>query len=220
MKPAIVQFSEGVTLVAGGPVRKADMVAALALAPEVVAADGGADRALGLGVEPVAVIGDMDSISDTARARLKGRLHPVAEQETTDFDKALRHISAPFILALGCLGGRLDHELAVLGALIRPQATPCLLIGRDDVVFHAPRVLELALRPGDRVSLFPMLPVTGRSEGLRWPIAGLSFTPDGRGGTSNMVEGAVRLEMAGPGMLVILPRNRLAQALNALVSAG
>jgi thiamine pyrophosphokinase len=158
----------------------------------------------------------MDSISDKARGLLGDVVHEVPEQESTDFDKALRNIRAPFVLALGCLGGRVDHELAVLSVLIRRQTMPCLLIGREDVVFAAPPRLNIAMQAGDRFSLFPMAQVTGRSDGLKWPIAGLTFAPDARGGTSNQALGPVRLEMDQPGMLVMVPRNRFAAALAAL----
>ncbi|WP_050522564.1 thiamine diphosphokinase [Pseudorhodobacter wandonensis] len=216
MNCPIVESQTGVTLIAGGPVLSRDLKAAMARAPLVVAADGGADRALALGVRPAAVIGDMDSISDKARGLLGDVVHEVPEQESTDFDKALRNIHAPFVLALGCLGGRVDHELAVLSVLIRRQTMPCLLIGREDVVFAAPPRLNIAMQAGDRFSLFPMAQVTGRSDGLKWPIAGLTFAPDARGGTSNQALGPVRLEMDQPGMLVMVPRNRFAAALAAL----
>ena len=60
---------------AGGPVLRRDLKAALAHAPCLVAADGGADRALALGQVPDAVIGDLDSISAVAQARLGARVH-------------------------------------------------------------------------------------------------------------------------------------------------
>lgn len=219
-KGPIVDVPEGVTLVAGGPVSPQDMHVARALAPVVVAIDGGADHALDLGVRPQAVIGDMDSLSEAARAGLDpATILTVSEQVETDFDKALRHVSAPFILGVGCLGGRVDHELAVFSSLVR-RGGACLLIGAQDVVFAAPAQgwLDLDLTRGDRLSLFPLLPVTGVSAGLRWPIAGLDFHPGGRIGTSNQAQGAVRLRFDTAGMLVILPRGRLAAALGALTS--
>lgn len=226
MNQVIVESSEGVTLVAGGPVARRDLALSLVRAPYLVAADGGADRALACGQMPRAVIGDLDSLSDRGRAALgAARLHLIGEQVTTDFDKALRSIKAPFVLALGTLGGRLDHELAVLNALVRDGGgsgggQPCLLLGARDVVFHAPPVLHLTLRKGDRVSLFAMAALSGQSEGLRWPIEGLDFAPDGMTGTSNeVVARAVVLRFARPGMLVILPRRRLDAALTALLSA-
>lgn len=216
---AIVESLHGVTLVGGGPVRSRDLALALRRAPGLVAVDGGADRLGQAGLNPLAVIGDFDSISPATRAGLDPAiLHPITEQETTDFDKALRSVAAPFVLGVGFQGARLDHGLAVLNTLARRPDRPCLLVGPADVVFHAPPRLSLRLRPGDRLSLFPLAPVTGSSRGLHWPIDGLAFAPDGRIGTSNRVaEPRVELEMAGPGMLVILPRARLDAALSALV---
>lgn len=222
MNPPIVQSSDGVTLVGGAPVSRAEFRLALARAPRIVAADSGADRALAAGHRPEAVIGDFDSISDAARATLgPDRLHPIAEQVTTDFDKVLRSVAAPFTLALGFTGARIDHGLAVFNTLVRQADRRCLVLGPRDVVFHCPPRLCLSLRPGDRLSLFPMAPVTGRSRGLVWPIDGLTLAPDGMTGTSNRVT-AREVEVApdGPGLLVILPRARLDAALRSLLGAG
>lgn len=220
MNHPIVESSEGVTLVGGGPVPAALMRLALARAPRIVGADGGADRILALGHEPEAVVGDFDSISPAAQARLAGRLFPLSEQMTTDFDKALRSIKAPFVLAVGFAGARMDHGLAVLTSLVAHPDRVCLVLGPQDVVFLAPPQMDLTLRPGDRLSLYPMARVTGRSQGLEWPIDGLAFAPDGMIGTSNRVTAPkVVIEMDAPSMLAILPRNRLDAALTALRSA-
>lgn len=203
----------------GGPVGRRILSRALRRAPEVVAVDGGADAVLAAGLRPRAVVGDFDSISMAARAALDpGLLHRIEEQETTDFDKALRSVAAPFVLGVGFQGARLDHGLAVLNALVRRRDQTCLLLGPEDVVFHAPPRLTLRLVPGDRLSLFPMAPVTGQSEGLHWPIGGLDFAPGGMIGTSNRASAPeVALRLDGPGMLVILPQARLDAALRALV---
>ena len=213
----IVESSQGVTLAGGGPFGKAALARARALAPRIVAADGGADRLLRLGAEPEAVFGDFDSISAVARARLAGRLFPIAEQETTDFDKALRHIRAPFVLGLGFAGARADHGLAVLNALVRAPRQRALILSPQDVTFLAPADLVLDLPAGTRLSLFPMAPVTGESTGLRWPLAGLTLAPDGMIGTSNEVSGPqVRLRFSQEKMLVILPVRCLQAALRGL----
>ena len=226
MNQPVVDSRVAVTLVAGGPCGARDLAMARKRAPCVVAADGGADRALALGVMPQAVIGDLDSLSQAGRARLgPDRVFRIDEQETTDFDKALRLIAAPFVLAVGVAGRRIDHELAVLSGLFRHQALaggrmPCLLLGRQDVILAAPPRLSLRLRAGDRLSLFPLAPVTGRSRGLVWPIDGLRLAPDGRIGTSNRVDsGPVDLEFDAPGMLVILPRARLDAAIAGVMAA-
>ena len=219
MNTAIVQTLQGVTLAGGGPFGRRDLALCLARGPVAVAADGGADRLLRLGVMPEAVIGDFDSLSAAARASIPAsRQHPLPEQATTDFDKALRSISAPIVLALGFAGARLDHGLAAMNTLVMRSAQRCILIGPQDVAFAAPERMTLTLGVGEPFSLFPMARVTGRSEGLEWPIEGIGFAPNGAIGTSNrVVSRRVVLEFDAPGMLVILPRRRLDAAIRALL---
>lgn len=212
MNPVLAAV-RGVTLFGGGEVRAGDAAAALALAPVVMAADSGADAALALGIVPDAVVGDFDSITDAARAAIPdNRLHHVPDQDSTDFDKCLTALQAPFVLAVGFAGPRLDHTLAGLTTLIRHPVPRAFVIGAEDVVFVAPPDLTLDLAPGTRVSLMPFGPVQGRSTGLRWPIDGLTLTPAARIGTSNEATGPVRLQTTGP-CLVILPKDQLRAAL-------
>lgn len=218
MKATIVQSLENVTLLGAGEVNHADLNEALSLAPRLVAADGGADAALAAGIVPDAVIGDFDSISEAAKAAIAPeRLHRIAEQDSTDFDKCLAAISAPLVLGLGFLGARLDHQMAALSGVVRQPDVRCVLIGARDVAFLCPPRLVLALPVGARVSLFPMAPVRGESRGLTWPIKGLEFAPDGRIGTSNAAcASKVVLEMDAAKMVVIVPRAHLRAVIAAL----
>lgn len=215
ISPAI-RHAGGVTLIGGGAVTAADLAEALALAPVLVAADGGADAALALGHCPDLAIGDFDSISDEARAALgPDRLCHIAEQDSTDFAKALSRIAADFVIAIGFSGRRLDHTLAALNVMTRHPEPPCIMLAAEDVAFLAPPVLALPLAAGTRVSLFPMGAATGDSSGLHWPIGGIGFAPGGRVGTSNEATGPVQLRIDGA-MLVMLPRDCLALAVAAL----
>ncbi|WP_265501688.1 thiamine diphosphokinase [Paracoccus beibuensis] len=208
--------SRGVTVIGGGAVGPADLAAALAVAPVLVAADGGADRALALGHPPDWVIGDLDSISGQARRMVPAdRVMHVAEQDSTDFVKCLSRIAAPLIMAVGFAGLRLDHTLAALTAIVAPAAPRVIMLATDDVVFACPPRLTLPLMPGTRVSLFPMGPARGVSSGLEWPVEGIEFTPGGRVGTSNRATGLVTLRIEGQ-MLLMLPRDCLGTVLTAL----
>jgi thiamine pyrophosphokinase len=215
----IVHADAPVTLIGGGHLGTDDLATALTLAPRLVAADGGAAAALGQGHEPEAVIGDMDSLSPDLQARLRDRLHPIAEQETTDFDKCLRSVAAPLIIAVGFTGGRLDHALAVLHSLVRHPHRPCLVLGPQDIVCLCPPQVQLDLTPDTPLSLFPLGLTSVRSSGLVWPTDDLTFAPDRRIGTSNTATGAVTLQAAGPAMLIILPRAALTLAVAALLAA-
>jgi thiamine pyrophosphokinase len=214
----IVESAAPVTLIGGGDGTAADVALAAALAPVCVAADGGAALALTAGVLPDAVIGDFDSLPDEIRAQIPdNRLHHITEQSSTDFDKALRSIAAPLVIAVGFTGERLDHQLAAFHVLAARSARPCIMLGATEVIFHCPAQVALPVVAGDVVSLFPMQKVSGRSTGLQWPIDGLEFHPMHLIGTSNRATGPVRLWMDGPGMLCIAPRRLLAELVQALV---
>ncbi len=208
-----------VTLIGGAEVDHDVLRMAVGLGEVVVAADGGAATALAYGITPQAVIGDFDSIPDEVRAALpQDVLHRVAEQDSTDFEKCLTRIDAPLIVGAGFSGARVDHQLAVCNVLVRWPARRCVLIGADDVLFLAPPNMALDLPEGCRVSLFPMGVVEGRSEGLNWPIDGLTLTPDGQIGTSNFAIGPVQLSVTAPKLLAILPVEHLEQVVQMLLS--
>lgn len=219
MKNRIVYSSEPVTLVGGGVATLDDLFEAMKLAPKCIAADGGAVLALEAGLEIEAVIGDFDSVGQHLSRIPPERQIRVCEQDSTDFDKALRHISAPLVLAVGFTGGRLDHQLAALHVLAAYPERPCVLLGESEISFLCPPEVVLPAQPNDVVSLYPLAAVTGKSQGLQWEIDGLQFDPMVKIGTSNAAQGPVALTMNVPAMLVILPRERLAEIMQVLACA-
>lgn len=220
MSTSIVYSLEPITLVGGGNASVEQVLNTVNRAPVCVAADGGAALAVQAGVDLTAVIGDFDSLAPRLRHALPpDRLHHIPEQNSTDFDKALRNIDAPLVLAVGFTGARLDHMLAVLYVLTKYPERPCVVIGEDEVTFLCPPRLSLPTQAGDVVSLFPMGPVQGRSEGLRWPIDGLTFGPMTQIGTSNEATGPIEIAVDAPHMLVMAPLAQLDALIQALVSA-
>lgn len=217
----MIESDVGVTILGAGSARREDIVEALSLAPCLVAADGGAAAALEWGFPLRAVVGDMDSLDSCVADRIPASARfPVSEQDSTDFDKCLRIVDAPFFVALGVTFPRLDHGLASLNAIVRNRLQRVLMVTDADVCFLAPPRIRLALGKGARVSLFPMRNAAGRSEGLEWPIDGIEFSPSGRTGTSNRAsQDEIALEFSAPGMLVFLEKRHLAEAISCLSSA-
>ncbi|HLS18966.1 MAG TPA: thiamine diphosphokinase [Paracoccaceae bacterium] len=208
-----VIFRRPVTLVGAGVLTRAVLDEALALAPELVAADRGADMLAELGLMPGTVVGDMDSISDPDRWAKMARLVRIREQETTDFEKCLYATEAPFYIAAGFTGGRVDHSLSVLHGLLAREGKQVVLLGEDDAITLLPpgEIVGLDLPAGARLSVFPLLPTTGiHSKGLIWPIKGLDMAPGQRIGTSNVTSGGrVELGFDRPGAVLIIEREHL-----------
>ncbi|WP_417248031.1 thiamine diphosphokinase [Celeribacter sp.] len=223
MQVPVLTSENGVTVTGGGEITRQTLVEALTHAPDLVAADGAAGTLRGFGLTPRAVVGDFDSLDEATRAALDpATLHHVPEQNSTDFEKCLTRVEAPLILAVGFMGKRPDHELAVYNAIVRHSglragARRVIVVGETDVCLHVDGALSLDLPVGTRVSLFPMAKVRGVSRGLKWPIAGIPFASDGRIGTSNeMAAERLEIEMDGAGMLMFLPRAALGSVVAAL----
>ena len=212
---SLYRFDTGVTLIGGGEPGAVSLEQALELAPNLIAADGGANNLAER--KPEAIIGDLDSLQNRESWQAKGvPVFEIDDQDTTDFEKCLEAVEAPFFVALGFLGGRLDHHLAACHALIRFRDKAVMMIGVEDVCFHCPERLEIDLPAGSRFSLFPMAPVRAESEGLHWPLDGREFSPGTEIAVSNRVTDPVKLHMSGPGMLVMVPAQFLGSVAAAL----
>jgi thiamine pyrophosphokinase len=217
MTAMIVQTDLILTLFGASPTQLTIVKQAVNDAVILVAADGGASVSVAAGRIPDAVVGDMDSILPETRAAIPSDcFHHIAEQDSTDFEKCLRRIKAGAIIAFGFLGGRIDHELAACTALVRHPEQICIMVGEEDICFLAPSEFGINLPLGTRFSLFPMGPVSGTSSGLKYKIDGLAFTPATQVGTSNEVTGPVSLTFETRQMLIILPRETLADVLQVL----
>ena len=153
----------------------------------VVAADGGADKALSLGILPDAVVGDLDSLTAEARALLGDeRLHHDGSDDTTDLQKAIefalaRGATSIDVVAAG--GGRGDHALANLSVLrlYRGEAEMRFV----DDLFTVEVVNGEAIIDGPAGTVISLVAIgrcTGvTTSGLRWDLADrvLEFSPLG-----------------------------------------
>ena len=118
-------------MVGGGEIPPEACAQALEYTSEIVAADGGARYALENGQEPAAVLGDFDSLTEDIRQRLpRENLHLIPEQQTTDFDKGVRNVDAPYALAVAFTGARQDHELSAYHVLVRSPWRALHLLGQ------------------------------------------------------------------------------------------
>lgn len=153
----------------------------------LVGADGGADTILAAGLKPEAIIGDFDSLTSPMDWDGETRLLQIAEQETTDFEKALYSTAAPVTVALGMTGKRFDHTLAALDAIMRhATGRTIILVDVDDIALALTGPFAFAVDSGERVSIHPLAPVHfARSTGLKYPLDNIRLAPGERTGTSN-----------------------------------
>ena len=200
----IVHENHPLTLIGGADLNGIVLNICLSQAPITVAVDGGADQCLASGMSPLAVIGDLDSISDRARSAYAKILHQITDQDTTDFEKAVLSVSAPLILAVGFLGGRIDHQIAILNAMWRHRTSHVVLVGTDDVVCLVDHAVTLPLPVGQRIALLPMAATRVTTKGLVWDLNDTELSPTGTISSSNAVhEPIVEITPAGPVFLTL-----------------
>jgi thiamine pyrophosphokinase len=204
-----------VIVVAGGPLPASSRP--LPAAAAVVAADGGVDHALALGLSIDLAVGDFDSVTAAGLAAVEAagarvERHP-PEKDATDLELALDAAAAldpRRLLVVGVAGGRLDHLLAGLLLLGAERYAHLELdaVAGDALVNVIRGARELEGEPGELVSLLPLggdaEGVT--TEGLRYPLAGETLAAGSSRGVSNEFAAArARVRVACGVVLAVRP---------------
>ena len=177
----------------------------------IIAADGGAEHALQAGITPHIVIGDLDSISDTTRNKLKDhtswQTYP-REKDFTDAELAIQHAlkqHATIIYIVGFLGRRLDHMFANLLYLSTIPAEIILIEGHQKLTFVRKGTV-LTGKKGYEVSLIPLTSdCEGVStEGLAYPLKNERLPYGSTRGISNVMLGEKASVTVSGGILICI----------------
>jgi thiamine pyrophosphokinase len=177
-------------VVANGDSPSAELVRELAerKGRMVVAADGGADRALALGITPDVIVGDLDSVSREAAQALRRPSDLVhdPDPDSTDLEKAIRWCLRTGITSIDVVcagGGRADHALGNLSLLAKYGRQAEMRFIDDQ--FETTLVNGTASVEGPSGTVVSLIAI-GRCHGvttvgLRWPLHdySMSFSPYG-----------------------------------------
>lgn len=155
----------------------------------VVCCDGALEKLLEYNPQarPLAVVGDMDSLSKELQERYSDIVVHVSEQDHNDLTKAMRwvmvnHPEVETVHILGATGLREDHTVGNLGLMMEYTRMFDLGDKRVEMVsdygtaFVICRSCDLHLGEGRRFSIFsadPSLRIS--STGLEWPLDGVVF---------------------------------------------
>jgi thiamine pyrophosphokinase len=209
-------------LVAGSPERaSAELLSVAAgMAAKVVAVDAGAATLMAAGISPSDLVGDLDSIDADACvwAKAQGaKVHAFdRRKDETDLQLALRLAlggGVASVVVASALGGRPDHQLAVLGACSEAASLrPCLISDEAAVVVcGAGQVLPIGALTGTghTVSVMALADGTVVSEtGMAWELAEAALgTLDPRGVSKVVEDEDAAIRVHSGSAAVIVPRS-------------
>ena len=176
----------------------------------VIAADGGLDSLMSLGITPDLVLGDMDSVSADL-GDVERIVYPVKKDETDSFlayFEGVRRGYTEFML-YGCVGGREDHTYANYSLLVyaKRRGHKVTLVGK--VCDTTALVNESAILCGAPESHLSIFAFGGESRGVsvhgaEYEAEDITLTPDFPLGVSNRFQGMpVTVEVRDGALLVM-----------------
>lgn len=177
----------------------------------VIAADGGADNCMKLGIVPDYIIGDMDSITEKAmKAFSRAKIIHDPDQDKTDLQKAVKlanSLKPEKITIIGAIGERMDHTIANVFCLAGAVAESEIIDENNEI-----RVVEDSIgisgNKGDIVSVLSLSEVKGLTyEGLKWAVKDMDV-PSGWTGVCNEMSGRkAKIYMSSGKIIVIKSRD-------------
>ncbi len=171
-----------------------------------------------LGVEPVAVVGDMDSLPPGRMKALGKRAVRVEEQDYNDLNKAFvwlldNYPQVSDIQILGATGKSEAHALGNLSYLmfwerehrLSERGIRVEMVSDYNTAFAVCDSCELHVGEGRKISFFsddPELRIA--STGLQWPTDGVSFDFWFRGTLNRAVSDVVSLRFNHPAPVLVI----------------
>lgn len=189
----------------------------------ILCADSGLLHALGAGLIPDAVIGDMDSLNEAGfdRRKLPDKtlwIKSPKEKDQTDTGLCMEYAASQGcseIIIVGGLGGRLDHTLANLQNMVgfsHQGINVTLLDENNRVHILTDSKLILPALPGYAVSVFSWTPVSSgvTLTGMAYPLTNATLTHDFPLGVSNEIIGdSANIQVRHGTLLVVCSKTNI-----------
>lgn len=146
-------------------------------AERIVCCDGSVSSLVIAGMEPVAIVGDMDSLEEDLANRFAGRIFRDEDQDTNDLTKAVTwcaDMGYENIVILGATGKREDHTIGNISLLAEYAKNVSVMMVTDTGILHPLlKGSEISCFPGQQISIFSIDNETEiTSHGLKYPLKG------------------------------------------------
>jgi thiamine pyrophosphokinase len=144
-------------------------------ADRIICCDGSTESLVLFGLEPAAIVGDMDSISEELANRFADRIFIDEDQETNDLTKAVswcKEMGYKDLAIVGATGKREDHTIGNISLLAEYCADAKVIMVTDTGIFRPYlESSEIQSFPGQQVSIFSIdTDIEITSQGLLYPL--------------------------------------------------
>ncbi len=163
----------------------------------LICADGGADSAYKMKLNPDLIIGDLDSISAKIYKFFSGKTQIVhyKKQNNTDVEKALKYAlrkGYKEAVLCGATGDRLDHTFCNIGVVLKfADKIKIYLHHENSVLYAIEGKSEIKTIPGETISVYGINDKTRfTSRGLKYPLKEFQLPFGIRESTSNLATGS------------------------------
>lgn len=181
---------------------------------EVVCCDGAAATLLDNGMQPYAIVGDMDSLSQDLQDKYKDIVHKIPEQESNDMTKAFtwaKNKGFTDFTFMGLSGKREDHFIANIALLYKyADENPKARIeayaeyGKFYTLTEGKHKLKVGV--GRTVSIFDFKSSAKLwSQGLEYPLNALTLQSLNAGTLNKTLQEEIVLTVEGGSILVYTP---------------
>jgi thiamine pyrophosphokinase len=177
-----IQFESYTVIVADGIFPQHDIpLGFLKNAKRIICCDGSAQNLILAGMQPDAIVGDMDSLSDDLANRFADRIYRDENKDTNDLTKAVTWCSEmgyKDIVIVGATGNREDHTIGNISLLADYIKNVNVIMVTDTGILRPLlKSSEIPSFPGQQVSIFSIDPDTEvTSNGLRYPLSSSRMT--------------------------------------------
>lgn len=178
-------------------------------AKHIICCDGSAGSLLNTGLEPEAIVGDLDSLNADIADRYSDRLFRDDDQETNDLTKAVRWCAAngfDEIVIIGATGKREDHTIGNISLLAEYTLyIKVRMITDTGEIIPLIKSSTVQSFPGQQVSVFAVNPFTKvTSRGLKYEMNDLELRNWWRATLNEATGESFELSFQGSPLLVYL----------------
>lgn len=177
-------------------------------AERIICCDGAVAKLVERGLEPWAIVGDLDSVPPALLEHYADRMYRDEDQDTNDLTKAVRFaVERGFekIFITGASGVREDHSIANISLLLDyAELAEVMLITDYGIFIPVSSGNPVKTRPGQQISVFsgdPDAEVT--SAGLKYPLRGMRLASWWSGTLNEATGESVTLTFNGSSKLLI-----------------